>query len=369
MIARQAGKGGQCIPRPRRCTTRRGIIWVFPKIGVPQNGWFIMENPIKMDDLGVPLFLETPICRFIDKCCAPPADLGWYHREAAPNFPVTGWWQLRDPVRTGTQQFWKDEWIFSLHNHTFMSYVFGYRPQWNRFTIFYIPRTVYRCSMVFCHPVVPPAEVEEIDEALERLEVEEPIRVEMRCEISGWWNWSCLLWWLLNPGNDTSTYPNFWLQLVRSVSLKKLILQVHPIKCNRKPWNRPRIIIPTVKLHQVRSRNATRNQETCGNTVTRFRKSDQDAQEDGPLTYFSCYLPGPDPFGCHGKVPASDWWSCDLFGVDNQAGSSRHHSAFQPKKLLDSAGDAWVKYKDENAIACAVRGDGPGFVRGLDGFS
>ena len=37
--------------------------WVFPKIVVPQNGWFIMENPIKMDDLGVfPLFLETPKC-------------------------------------------------------------------------------------------------------------------------------------------------------------------------------------------------------------------------------------------------------------------------------------------------------------------
>ena len=36
-----------------------GVIWVFPKIGVPQNGWFMMENSLKMDDLGVPLFLEN----------------------------------------------------------------------------------------------------------------------------------------------------------------------------------------------------------------------------------------------------------------------------------------------------------------------
>jgi len=34
---------------------------VFPKIVVPQNGWFTMENPIKMDDLGVSLFSETSI--------------------------------------------------------------------------------------------------------------------------------------------------------------------------------------------------------------------------------------------------------------------------------------------------------------------
>ena len=37
-------------------------IWMFPKIGVPQNGWSMVENPIKTDDLGVPLFfLETYI--------------------------------------------------------------------------------------------------------------------------------------------------------------------------------------------------------------------------------------------------------------------------------------------------------------------
>jgi len=27
---------------------------VLPKIEVPQNGWFLMQNPIKMDDLGKP---------------------------------------------------------------------------------------------------------------------------------------------------------------------------------------------------------------------------------------------------------------------------------------------------------------------------
>ena len=38
---------------------------VFPKMRIPQNRWFIMDNPIKIDIWGVPLFSETLIYIYI----------------------------------------------------------------------------------------------------------------------------------------------------------------------------------------------------------------------------------------------------------------------------------------------------------------
>ena len=44
------------------------LIWLFPKIGIPQNGWFIMENPIRIGFFwgGTPIFgnIHLDSCHF-----------------------------------------------------------------------------------------------------------------------------------------------------------------------------------------------------------------------------------------------------------------------------------------------------------------
>ena len=60
-------------------------IWGVPYMRIPQNGWFLMNKTIEIDDLGSPPFMETfmQICNPIPRIVKHPSADGpkrWFPR-------------------------------------------------------------------------------------------------------------------------------------------------------------------------------------------------------------------------------------------------------------------------------------------------
>ena len=93
-------------------------IWVFPKIMIPRNGWLIVENPIKIDDLGgvSPYFWKHPYFGIspIHQYCFISVRL------RDPNFkPSLGW------VFSHSKSYLFFPLVFMVSFSRFMSIVFG----------------------------------------------------------------------------------------------------------------------------------------------------------------------------------------------------------------------------------------------------
>ena len=80
---------------------------MFPKIRVPQNGWgFLMENPIKMDDLGIPLLFGNTHIDGIEVGTGYVCDLNVYVEHYVSISPFSGI-QICSLVDSGRIQLYK----------------------------------------------------------------------------------------------------------------------------------------------------------------------------------------------------------------------------------------------------------------------
>ena len=92
-------------------------IWVVPKIGVPQNGWLIRENPIRIDDLGYHYFRKHPYC--INKRYQMCSFITSF-TDVLLNQPVRNCWNLKTPKK----------WRFPKSCGKFRSWPFFWGGKW-----------------------------------------------------------------------------------------------------------------------------------------------------------------------------------------------------------------------------------------------